>query len=154
MSDNDTAHVDPEGTDPEERTEPQAADVEPEGDTFPRDYVDKLRSEAKGYRTRLREVEAQVEQLRADKLQRTVMDAAQGVLAPSVTFDEIAAAVDLDALAELDGDGITAAVRKLADGRPHLRRRFQGTADAGPRGTSIQPDVSEALSDMLRGHAG
>lgn len=113
-------------------------------DTFPREYVEKLRRESAGYRERARQVD-EVEQ-RADELARRLhaaLVAADGRLADptDLPFD----------LAHLDDDeALTRAIADLVDTKPHLKaRRIAGDIGAGYRGDSPAPRVD--LLQIMKG---
>lgn len=146
-----------EGDEPEESTDVDTStsgqvahksptggtDEEPEGDTFPREYVEKLREENARYRTRA----GKADEATARLLAATVKEATAGILTDPT---------DLPDGDYLDGDGwpdpdaITIAARDLVEAKPHL-------ADRRPRGNIGQgasPDPGQAsLADMLRSRA-
>ena len=130
MTDTDTTT---EQTDDEHR---EAEQTEPE--TFPREYVEKLRAEAAANRVKAK---------RADDLTRELFHhrvTALGKLAdPSdLEYDE--------ALLE-DGAALEAAVDELVARKPHLAdRRPRGDVDQGARQTGETVD----LAGMLRERAG
>lgn len=116
--------------------EPEQPDPEPE--TFPREYVEQLRTEAAEHRTRARDRDEIAQRL------HVALTAATGRLAdPSdLPFDE----------AHLtDPDALTAAIDALLAAKPHLAtRRPTGDIGQGPR-TSPEP---VDLAAMLRANAG
>ena len=132
----------PEVTVPGSQTEggePGTADdeTEPEPETFPRDYVEKLRRESAGYRDKAK---------RADDLAtrlHTALVSATGRLADptDLPFDE----AHLD-----DPDALTAAVDVLLAAKPHLaNRRPVGNVGQGASG-----DVGGvSLAGLLRAGA-
>lgn len=82
-------------------------------ETFDRDYVEKLRSESKNYRTRLREAEA-LAQVRGQELLAARVDALGLMADPSdVTYS--------DELAGADADTLREHVEELLAEKPHLR---------------------------------
>lgn len=103
-----------------EATEAPAEDAE----TFPREYVQKLRDESAKYRTRAQQTDALAHRL------HTALAAATGRLADptDLPFDE----AHLD-----DPDALNAAVDALLAGKPHLANRTprgdvgQGASDSG-----------------------
>ena len=130
----------PEATEPEQ---PEAnvanehSDPESEPETFPRDYVEKLRRESAGYRDKAK---------RADDLAtrlHTALVSATGRLADptDLPFDE----AHLD-----DPDALTAAVDVLLAAKPHLaNRRPVGNVGQGASG-----DVGGvSLAGLLRAGA-
>lgn len=106
----------------------ETTDETPEGDTFPREYVERLRRESAEHRTRAK---------RADELAERVFRlevAATGRLADPSDLPYDAALVD-------DPDALRAAVDALLAAKPHLAsRRPRGDVDQGVRETS-QPSV-------------
>lgn len=104
----------------EEATEPTTEDAE----TFPREYVQKLRDESAKYRTRAQQTDALAHRL------HEALTAATGRLADptDLPFDE----AHLD-----DPDALNAAVDALLVSKPHLASRTprgdvgQGASDSG-----------------------
>lgn len=157
MTDTDTINADMADTDtPVENTDETATadtdttsqdttdaadDSQADGDTFPREVVEKLRKESAGYRDRAKTAEA-----RADELARrlhTALVAATGKLAdPSdLPFD----AEHLD-----DPDALAAAIDTLTAAKPHLKsRKPTGDIGQGVRGTQ---DAPVDLAAILRQH--
>jgi hypothetical protein len=129
----DDAEVEPTPADGAEASD----DAEPEGDSFPREYVERLRREAAGYRDRAKQ---------ADKLAarlHTALVAATGRLAdPSdLAFDEAHLA---------DETALGAAIDALLTSKPHLAtRRPSGDIGQGAR-TSSEP---VSLGALLRARA-
>ncbi|MGO4491147.1 hypothetical protein AB4Y86_03490 [Arthrobacter sp. 2YAF22_2] len=120
---------------PEDTGAPEAPS---EGDTFPRDYVEKLRKESAGYRDKAKRVDDLAARL------HTALVAATGRLADpeDLPFDESR----LD-----DPAALTAAVDDLLARKPHLASRK-------PRGDVGQGTVSGAsdtvdLAGILRSRA-
>ncbi len=122
-----------------EQQDPETPDEttdEPEGDpeTFPREYVEKLRRESAGYRDKAKRTDELAKRL------HTALVAATGRLAdPSdLPYDE----AHLD-----DSDALTAAVDDLLGRKPHLAsRRVVGDVGQGASG-----DVAGvSLADILR----
>ena len=133
MEDNKTTEAEAEETTQEA---PEAA--QDDAETFPRDYVEKLRKEA---------AEARVKAKRADDLARELFTAkvtATGRLAdPSdLAYDEALVA---------DADALNAAIDALLDAKPHLASRTpRGDVGQGPTGG----DASHVdLAAMLRAGA-
>lgn len=121
--------------------------VDTEPDTFPRAYVEQLRAEAAGYRTRAG---------RADELQRrlvetTIRSAAAAHLADPgdlLVFGDGADLLDDDGYP--DADRIETAARTLAQARPHLAPR-RPSGDIGQGATAPPGDVD--LAGILRARA-
>lgn len=133
----DEMQPDAADTAPADEAQPGAenVDTEPEGDTFPREYVEKLRRESAGYRDKAKTAET-----RADELARKLFEsrvAATGLLAdPSdLPFD----AEWLDNEEDLRG-----AIGALLDEKPHLKSRTV-TGDVGQG----RRDTAEAPFDLL-----
>lgn len=113
------------------------------GDTFPRPYVERLRTRSAGYRTRANSAEA-----RATELEQALY--VERVRALDVLADPADLPYDPEALD--DPDALRAAVADLVAKKPHLRRR--GVAGAGA-GTREQDDGTEPVSllGIMRGGA-
>lgn len=129
---------------PEEELEPtteetteEAAQVDEEPDTFPRDYVEKLRKEAAAYREKAKGRDELAQRL------HTALVAATGRLAdPSdLAFDE----AHLD-----DEEALTAALDELLDRKPHLASR-RPRGDVGQGATANTTTVN--LAGLLRARA-
>ena len=117
--------------------------VETEPETFPRAYVEQLRQESAGYRTRAQRADAHAERLMA----ATVRESVAGILADPTDLPT----GQLDQLRDEDGfpdvGKIAAAARELIARKPHLAdRRPRGDVDQGARTTSADVD----LAGMLR----
>ncbi|MFJ2300486.1 hypothetical protein [Oerskovia paurometabola] len=117
----------------EETTEPTTEDAE----TFPREYVQKLRDESAKYRTRAQQTDALAHRL------HTALAAATGRLADptDLPFDE----THLD-----DPDALNAAVDALLAGKPHLASRTP-RGDVGQGASGSGANVS--LAGLLRAGA-
>lgn len=133
----DQADVPAEGPDPE--SDPAGGNQESlntEGDTFPRSVVEKLRTEAAGYRTRVRELEQQLHRMQVE---------GTGALADAsdLPFDP----------AHLESpEALQAAIDALIEAKPHLKaRRFDPAAAAqGPKAGAAAPvDLLAALRSQL-----
>lgn len=99
-----------------------------QADTFPRTYVEKLRTESAGYRDRAKQAEE-----RADKLARRLHAAL--VKANGTLVDPDALTFDLEHLD--DDEKLSAAIETLTTAKPYLRaRKATGDAGQGPRGDS------------------
>jgi hypothetical protein len=97
-----------------------------EAETFPRDYVEKLRKESAGYRDRAKTAEA-----RADELARrlhTALVSATGKLADATDLEFNADHLD-------DATALAEAIDALIAGKPHLKaRRLSGDVGQGIKG--------------------
>ena len=111
-----------------------STETEPEGDSFSREYVQELRQESAGYRTRVRDLEQQLHRL---QVQQT------GALADpaDLPFD----AAHLESPEALQG-----AIDALLADKPHLKARSfaPGGAAQGAKGTA---PAGVDLLGMLRG---
>ncbi len=129
----------PATTTTETPTEPKPTEPAPEPteteETFPREYVEQLRQENAGYRTRAGQADALAQRL------HLALVTATGRLADPTDLPYDAA--------HLEEDGaLTTAVDELLQRKPHLAdRRPHGDADQGARSTS-SGDVD--LAGMLR----
>lgn len=107
-------------------------------DTFPRDYVEKLRRESAGYRERAK---------RVDELERRLHAAlvkADGRLADPADLEFNVEHLD-------DADALEAAITDLVDRKPGLRaRKYGGDVGAGKRGTANVKQVD--LIELMRGN--
>jgi|GEM_PF-3872929 len=137
-----TTILDNDATEPEANLEDtvQEATESPESDaeTFPREYVEKLRAEAAEARVRVKDRDTLAQAL------FTARVAALGQLADpaDLPYDE--------ALLN-DPDGLTAAVAALLDSKPHLAvRRPRGNIGQGLSEASATVD----LAGLLRASAG
>lgn len=143
---------------PTDPTEPGSADpqtgadltpTEPQPDTFPRDYVERLRKESAGYRERA----GRADELGTRLLDATVRAHATALADPTdlMTFGTADALMGEDGFP--DPGKVTAAAEALATARPHLAtRRVTGDAGQGPRGTVPKP--APDLAAILRQRAG
>lgn len=105
---------------------PEGSDSESDPDTFPRAYVEKLRSQNARYRERAKTAEAYGKRLHTEIVRAT------GRLADptDLEFDE----GHLD-----DPDALTAAIDDLLARKPHLAsRKPVGDIGQGPRGSASQ----------------
>jgi len=133
-TDPDVSPTGPEDVSPTGETEPES---------FPRAYVEQLRQESAGYRTRAQRADALAERLMA----ATVRQATAGVLADPTDLD---VSRDLEHL--LDDDGfpdvgkIAEAARELVTRKPHLAdRRPRGDVDQGARHAGDSVDLAGIL---------
>lgn len=138
MTDTDTGHTvvdetvdtvvddapEAEGTDTGEATEESPDD---DAEAFPREYVEKLRSQSAKYRDRSKVADALAQRLHTELVRAT------GRLADptDLEFDE----THLD-----DSDALTAAIDGLLERKPHLAsRKPSGDIGQGHRGGSAEP---------------
>lgn len=102
-----------------------------DAETFPREYVEKLRGEAKGHRQR-----AEAAEKRNDELSRalwTTRVQATGKLADVSDLEYNADLLD-------DADALGAAIDDLVTRKPHLAaRKISGAVGAGVHGKTEQP---------------
>lgn len=112
----------------------------PEDETFSREYVQELRSEAAEYRTRAKTADTLREALWAERVK------ADGRL---VDADDLPMPSDADPLSV---DSVSAAVDALIERKPHLKRR-EAVAGVG-QGLTDHQDDSVSLTSWLRGNAG
>lgn len=137
-TDADTAESDEgaEGTDSEGTDSEDDPDGEPE--TFPREYVEKLRKESAGYRERAQRADQLAERL------HTALVAATGRLADPTDLPFDAAHLD-------DADALSASVDELLARKPHLKsRRVVGDVGQGAGGVTAG---AVDLAAMLRSRA-
>lgn len=134
--------------DTEEIVETEGAETEevetpPEGDTFPRDYVERLREESAGHRTRAKAAEEAVEPLQ-QRLHAALVAASGRLADPSdLPFD----AAHLD-----DEAALTTAIDALLESKPHLAsRRVVGDVGQGEGSDSAPGAVN--LGGMLHDRA-
>ena len=107
-----------------------------EGDTFPRAYVEDLRKESAGYRTRVRELQ--------ERLHRMSVEQTGSLADPAdLPFDP----------AHLDSpEALQAAIAALLEAKPHLKaRRF--APDAAAQGAKGTASGGVDLLGMLRANA-
>lgn len=129
-----------EGQEPKTNEEGTQNVSTPENETFSREYVQELRSEAAEYRTRAKSADKYREALWASRV------AATGRLADPT---DLPMPDDAD---PLDADAVSAAVDELIERKPHLKRR-EAAAGVGQGLTDLQ-DNSVSLTSWLRGNAG
>lgn len=122
-----------QGTEPE--TDPDQTEDDPE--TFPREYVEKLRKEAADARVRAKDRDDLAHRL------HTALVAATGRLADA---DDL----DFDEAHLTDTDALTTAIDELLDRKPHLAaRRIVGDVGQG----AVRDDTPVDLAGMLRHNA-
>lgn len=130
-----------ESTEQTESTETPSGDEtpesSPEGDTFPREYVEKLRKENAGYRDKAKRADDLAQQLHLARVTAT------GRLADptDLPYDE----------ALLDDEALSAAIEDLLGRKPHLAsRRVVGDIGQG----AGEPNAADVdLGGMLRSRA-
>lgn len=113
-----------------------AGEVNEDGDTFPRDYVEGLRRESAGYREKAKAAEA-----RADELARalfTAQVAATGKV-------ENPAEIPFDAAIVDDIDAINAIVDAAITTRPYIKARTFAPVGQGERGNHAGPQDFSTL---------
>lgn len=134
---------------PDEITDPIDLDTDLEpGDTFPREYVEKLRSEAAGHRTKAKEAEGKVETAVAE----AVKPLQERIFALQVAATgRLADPTDLPFNPELlDEAALAGAIDALLAAKPHLaKRKVQG--DVG-QGTG-KPEETFSLQGLISGRA-
>lgn len=135
---NSSAEVSAENGEKSEAGDSTEDSVKPAPDTFPRDYVEKLRRESAGYRDRAK---------RVDELERRLhaaLVAADGRLADPADLEFNVEHLD-------DPEALEAAITDLVDRKPGLRaRRYGGDVGAGKRGGSNVKPVD--LIELMRGN--
>lgn len=120
-----TEETAPEATESDETPEGDVSTPD-DGDTFPRDVVEKLRREAAGYRDRAKTAEARTEEL--SRALFTARVAATGKLADPTDLEFNGDLLD-------DTEALTEAVDSLVTAKPHLKaRRVAGDAGQGVKG--------------------
>jgi hypothetical protein len=135
----------PEPDTPEPATGDGDGATDPDGDTFPRTYVEELRRESAGYRERAGRADAALDRL----AQATIREATAGILADptDLTFDA-------ESMADDDGwpdpEKIAQAARDLVGRKPHLGDR-RPTGDVGQGARTGDEPVD--LAGMLRARA-
>jgi hypothetical protein len=126
------------GAEPVEDTIEHADDAE----TFPRDYVEKLRRESANYRDKANTVETRADEL-ATRLHAALVTATGRLADPS----DLAYSPD-----HLDSaEALTEAIDALTAAKPHLKSRTpRGDVGQGVRGSA---DAQVNILDMLRQRA-
>lgn len=107
----------------------EASETPPEGDTFDRPYVEKIRAEAAASRVRVKDLEAKLHRLLVEQ---------DGQLADPADLEFDPAHLD-------DPEALASAIAALLEQRPHLKaRRFEpGAAAQGAKsGTSGSVDLA------------
>ena len=109
------------------------APAEPEGDTFPRAYVEELRKESAGYRTQVRELQ--------ERLHRMSVEQTGSLADP--------ADLPFDAAHLESPEALAAAIEELLAAKPHLKaRRF--APDAAAQGAKSGTSGSVDLAGLMR----
>lgn len=121
----------------------QDGDGGSEPDTFPREYVEKLRKESAAYRDRAK---------RTDELEQQVDDLQQRLHVALVRLDgRLADPEDLELDAErlADPEALEAAITALLETKPGLRAKIvAGDVGAGARGAATSDEVD--LIEFIR----
>lgn len=126
--------------DQEDAQEGQEDAQDEQADTFPREYVEKLRKEAGDARTRAK---------RADELAAALWEAQVAALGQLADPTDLPMPEDAD---PLDPEAVRTAVADLLAAKPHLAARvprgFVG------QGNTPTPPAPRSLGGLLRGRAG
>lgn len=133
----DTQTTDDQQTDQQDGQDQQQTQDQQEPETFPRAYVEQLRQESAGYRTRAQQSDALAGRL------HTALVAATGRLADPTDLPFDAAHID-------DETALTAAIEDLLARKPHLASR-RPAGDIGQGATTTGETVD--LAGLLRGYA-
>ncbi|KJR08440.1 hypothetical protein [Gordonia sihwensis] len=134
--DNVTVTEQSEASDTEEQAGEDTSETPPEGDTFPRAYVEELRQEAAGYRTRVKDLETKLHRLQVEQT---------GALADPADLEFDAAHLE-------DPEALQAAIEELLAAKPHLKaRRF--APDAAAQGAKASASSGVDLLGILRQNA-
>jgi hypothetical protein len=126
----DTGDTIPAPDAPETPTDAIAEDA----DTFPREYVEKLRKESAGYRDRAKDSDANADA--ANRRLHTALVAASGRLADPADLPYNAEHID-------SPEALNAAIDSLLEGKPHYKSRTprgdvgQGITDAAPASVDL-----------------
>jgi hypothetical protein len=119
----------------------ETIEIDENAETFPREYVEKIRRESAGHRTRASGAEERADALAARL--HTALVTATGLLADAsdLPFD----ATHLD-----DADALATAIDALTTGKPHLKsRKPSGSVGQGVKGAE---DVPLTFATMLQNH--
>ena len=120
------------GDDEQEAPETPAEDA----DTFPRAYVEELRKESAGYRTRVKDLETKLHRLQVEQT---------GALADPADLEFDAAHLE-------SPEALQAAIEELLAAKPHLKaRRF--APDAAAQGAKASASSGVDLLGILRQNA-
>lgn len=123
---------------PDDAPDATTDDDDDTAESFPRDYVEKLRGESHRYRKRAQAAEATAGELSAALWSASV-----------AATDQLADPADLPMPADadpLDAEAVAAAVADLLERRPHLAaRRARGDVGAHERGDDADPVSLAAL---------
>jgi hypothetical protein len=137
--------ADDERQEPEQEAEQEAEQEQEQSDqqeTFPREYVEQLRTKSSRYRHRMKEAES-----KADQLSRELFRARVALTGKLADPDDMRYRPSL-----MDRDGaLEQAVDELVQRKPHLAaRRVRGNVGQHDRGTD---DQGESLAAILRRNA-
>lgn len=139
-----TAPEAPTTTDPaevtDEQTDEERQDEEHGGDTFPREYVEKLRTESKGYRERAKTAEANL-----DAAQRELFRVKVSATGKLASPDDLPYSADLLS----DDEALTAAIDELVTSKPHYAAR-KPTGSVGQGQTGKQEPKPTWLGTLSR----
>ena len=125
-----------EGNSEPDNSGADASETPPEGDTFPRAYVEDLRKESAGYRTQVRELQ--------ERLHRMSVEQTGSLADP--------ADLPFDAAHLESPEALQAAIAALLEAKPHLKaRRF--APDAAAQGAMGQASGGVDLLGILRQNA-
>ena len=125
-----------ETTDGQDEADAGTEATEPEGDSFPRAYVEDLRKEAAGHRTQLRTVQERL---------HTELVRATGLLADPADLEFDAAHLE-------DPEALQAAIAALVEAKPHLKARSFAPGGAA-QGAKNAASGGVDLLGMLRANA-
>ena len=115
---------------------PEAPEPAEDADTFPRAYVEELRKESAGYRTRVKDLETKLHRLQVEQT---------GALADPADLEFDAAHLE-------DPEALQAAIDALLEAKPHLKaRRF--APDAAAQGAKASASSGVDLLGILRQNA-
>lgn len=125
-----------EGNSEPDNSGAETSETPPDGDTFSREYVQELRQESAGYRTRVRDLEQQLHRLQVEQT---------GALADPADLPFDAAHLE-------SPEALQAAIAALLEAKPHLKaRRF--APDAAAQGAMGQASGGVDLLGILRQNA-
>lgn len=117
----------------DEQAGEDTSETPPEGDTFPRAYVEELRKESAGYRTRVKDLETKLHRLQVEQT---------GALADPADLEFDAAHLE-------SPEALQAAIEELLEAKPHLKaRRF--APDAAAQGAKASASSGVDLLGILR----
>ena len=135
-TDNVTVTEQSEASDTDEQASEDASEPAEDADTFPRSYVEELRKESAGYRTRVKDLETKLHRLQVEQT---------GALADPADLEFDAAHLE-------DPEALQAAIEELLAAKPHLKaRRF--APDAAAQGAKASASSGVDLLGILRQNA-